>query len=89
LSLLFRVRTTCAAGAVEFPDRQAVEVRVGHGLKFLDLGETQPTFQAAVRALGGLALRQMLQNLARRPALHDAADKLAKYLNGKTGNGQK
>ena len=44
-------------------------VVVGHGLKLLDLGEAQPPFQTAVGAFGGFGLRQMFQNLARRPAL--------------------
>src|SRR5260370_15612154 len=44
-------------------------VEVGHGFELLDLGKAQPPFQTAVGAFGGLGLRQMFQNLARRPAL--------------------
>ena len=44
-------------------------IEVGHGFELLDLGKAQPPFQAAVGAFGGFGLRQMFQNLARRPAL--------------------
>jgi hypothetical protein len=38
-------------------------IEIGHELKFLDLGEAQPPFQAAVGAFSNLGLRQMFQNL--------------------------
>ena len=43
-------------------------VEVGHGLELLNLRHPQPAFQTAMSAFGGLGLRQLLQDLARRPA---------------------
>jgi hypothetical protein len=57
-------------------------IKVGHGFKLLDLGEAQASFQAAVGAFGGFGLRQMFQNLARRPALFGSPRQKVVYATG-------
>jgi len=44
-------------------------VEIGHGLEPADLGGTQAAFEAAVRAFGYFDLRELFEQLARRPAL--------------------
>ena len=54
---------------IAFDARGPGPVEVGHGLELLDLGGAQAALETAVSALGNFDLRQMIEQLARRPAL--------------------
>jgi len=46
-------------------------IEIRHELEVFDAGVTEPPLQAAARAFGVLSLRQLFENLARRPARLD------------------
>jgi hypothetical protein len=57
-------------------------VEVGHQLEPADLGGAQTAFEAAVRAFGDFDLRQLFEQLARRPALLGGVGQHVVHLRG-------
>ena len=54
---------------IAFDVRGPGPFEVGHGFELLDLGGAQAALEAAVGTLGDFDLRQLFQQLTRRPAL--------------------